>query len=275
MRERSPIRSGLGCARSGLRRAAAAWRAGTRALSPARSGTSALLWMPALVGMPALWALQGRDKDPVEVGLVIAFLVLSLALHEVAHGWVALLRGDPTARDLGRLSLNPIVHIDPIWTLVVPLVTYWTSGFIFGGARPVPVNYFRLRHPLRDMALVAIAGPATNLLLGLLFMVAWKAAVFAGPYEATQLLPRVLYQVAFFNVLLAVFNLIPIPPLDGSRVMAWLLPPGLRTTYVGLEQIGMVIIVGLVLFVRPFKLFLFTGIDATWNLLNTLSGGVW
>jgi Zn-dependent protease len=256
MRERFPIQTRIG-------HALLRWRASTR-----RFGPSAL-------GLGAFAVLQGVQRDPVETGLVIAFLVLSLALHEVAHGWVALQRGDTTARDLGRLSLNPMVHIDPIWTLVVPLVTYWTSGFIFGGAKPVPVNYYRLRHPLRDMALVAIAGPLTNLLLGVLFMVLWKAAVFTGHYQETQLLPRVLENVAFFNVLLAVFNLIPIPPLDGSRVMAWLLPPGLRGTYVGLEQIGMVIIVGLVLFVKPFKVFLWSGILATWGFLNALTGGAW
>jgi Zn-dependent protease len=256
MRERSPNRFGLG-------RAAALLRSTSRVLAPSALGLGAFL------------AFQRPERDPIETGLVLAFLVLSLALHEVAHGWVALQRGDTTARDLGRLSLNPIVHIDPIWTLVVPLVTYYTSGFIFGGARPVPVNYYRLKHPLRDMALVAVAGPLTNLLLGALFMVLWKVAVFTGPYESTQLLPRVLEGVAFFNVILAVFNLIPIPPLDGSRVMAWLLPPGLRSAYVGLEQIGMVIIVGLVLFVDAFKNFLWTGILATWHFLETLTGGVW
>jgi Zn-dependent protease len=256
MRERFPIRTRLG-------RALVRWSAPSSRVGP------------YALGLGAFALLQGVQRDPVETGLVIAFLVLSLALHEVAHGWVALQRGDTTARDLGRLSLNPIVHIDPIWTLVVPLVTYWTSGFIFGGARPVPVNYYRLKHPLRDMALVAIAGPLTNLLLGVFFLVSWKAAVFTGHYQATQLLPRVLQSVAFFNVLLAVFNLIPIPPLDGSRVMAWLLPPGLRGTYVGLEQIGMVIIVGLVLFVHPFKVFLWSGIQATWDFLFALTGGVW
>jgi Zn-dependent protease len=256
MRERFPTRTRIGHAL--LRWRAGAWRLG-----------------PSALGVGAFALLQGAQRDPVETGLVIAFLVLSLALHEVAHGWVALQRGDTTARDLGRLSLNPLVHIDPMWTLVVPLVTYWTSGFIFGGAKPVPVNYYRLRHPLRDMALVAFAGPLTNLLLGVLFMVLMKVALSTGHYQETQLLPRVLEQVAFFNVLLAVFNLIPIPPLDGSRVMAWLLPPGLRGTYVGLEQIGMVIIVGLVLFVKPFKVFLWSGIQATWGFLDTLTGGAW
>jgi Zn-dependent protease len=256
MRERFPIRTRIGHAL--LRWRAGAWR-----------------FAPSALGVGAFALLQGPQRDPVETGLVIAFLVLSLALHEVAHGWVALQRGDTTARDLGRLSLNPLVHIDPIWTLVVPLVTYWTSGFIFGGAKPVPVNYYRLRHPLRDMALVAIAGPLTNLLLGVLFMLLMKASLSTGHYQETQLLPRVLDQVAFFNVLLAVFNLIPIPPLDGSRVMAWLLPPGLRGTYVGLEQIGMVIIVGLVLFVKPFKVFLWSGILTTYGFLDALTGGAW
>lgn len=230
---------------------------------------------PALATLAAVALLPVQDRNPLEIGLVIAFLVLSLALHEVAHGWTALKCGDPTARDLGRLSLNPIVHIDPVWTIVVPLVTFMTSGFIFGGAKPVPVDYRRLRSPLRDMSLVAAAGPLTNLLLAVVFMVGWKAAVYLGPYETNQLLPRVLNQAAFFNVLLFIFNLIPIPPLDGSRIMTWLLPSGLRYSYASLERIGMLLIVMLLFFVPPFQAFFWTGIKGTLEALDLATGGVW
>jgi Zn-dependent protease len=246
------------------------------ASDPIRAGASAArrALLPALAGGWVLGQLGG-EKDPVQVALVIAFLVLSLALHEVAHGWMALQRGDPTARDLGRLSLNPIVHIDPIWTILVPLVTYWTAGFIFGGARPVPVDYHRLRSPLRDMALVAAAGPLTNLLLAVVFMLAFKTSFFLLGYELDQLLPRVLYAVMFFNVLLFVFNLVPIPPLDGSRILAWVLPSGLRPAYVRLERVGMLVIVVLLLYVPDFRELLLDGIYATVSLLDVVTVKRW
>ncbi len=228
----------------------------------------------ALVGAWAL-SLQAEDHSPVETALVIAFLVLSLALHEVAHGWVALRCGDPTARDLGRLSLNPLVHIDPVWTLLVPLITFLTSGFIFGGAKPVPVNFNRLRSPLRDMSLVAAAGPLTNLGLAVVFLVALKLAIFVGPYEVYQLLPRVLYESARFNVVLFVFNLIPIPPLDGSRIMTWLLPSSLRETYINLERIGMLLVVALLFFVPGFQAWFYGTIENTLDLLFVVTGGNW
>lgn len=236
-------------------------------------GRGSAFLAPALVA-PAL--IAGRE-DPVETALVIAFLILSLALHEVAHGWVALQCGDPTARDLGRLSLNPIVHIDPIWTVIVPALTYFAGGFLFGGAKPVPVDYRRLRHPLRDMALVAIAGPLTNLILAALFLLAWKAAVWAGPYEREALLPRVLAGSMQFNAILFVFNLIPIPPLDGSRIMTWLLPPGLREPYVSLERFGMIVIIALLFFVPPFQRLYMGGFNTAISFLETITGSyrVW
>jgi len=228
---------------------------------------------PAALGA---WALaQGPERDPLQVGLVIAFLVLSLALHEVAHGWVALKRGDPTARDLGRLSLNPLVHIDPIWTVLVPLFMYWTQGFVFGGARPVPVDYHRLKHPLRDMALVAVAGPLTNLLLAAAFMLCFKASVVLLGNSVSDLQPRVMWGAMHFNALLFVFNLIPIPPLDGSRILAWLLPSGLRRAYVGLERVGMIAIVVLILGVPAFKVLVWAGIDATVELLDLITLRRW
>lgn len=239
----------------------------------AREGVRRLAaFLPLALATPVL--ISGRE-DPVETTFVIAFLIISLSLHEVAHGWVALKCGDPTARDLGRLSLNPIVHIDPIWTIVIPAFTYMTSGMLFGGAKPVPVDFRRLRHPLRSMALVAAAGPLTNLILAALFLTAWKAAVWVGPYEPEALLPRVLEGCLWFNAILFVFNLIPIPPLDGSRILTWLLPSGLRESYASLERFGMFLIIALMFFVPGFNVLYQSGFRATLEFLDLVTGTTW
>lgn len=211
-----------------------------------------------LCGVGAMAAVVGplAGMDPVQLVLGLILLVISLGIHEAAHGWVALKCGDPTARDLGRITLNPIPHIDPFMTLILPaMLFYFSQGrMMFGGAKPVPVNFHRLRHPWRDMSLVALAGPASNLVLAVLFMAGFKFFLTHGLYHgaaptvtarADDLLPRVLLNAANFNVLLAVFNIVPIPPLDGSRVMAWLLPEGLRPAYTGLERFGLLIVFGL------------------------------
>lgn len=200
------------------------------------------------------------DSDPVEVVMTLVLLVICLGIHEAAHAWVALKCGDPTARDLGRITLNPIPHIDLFMSILLPAMLYIGSQgrMMFGGAKPVPVNFHRLRHPWRDMSLVALAGPVSNMLLALFFVVAWKFFMKTGLYNGASpmelrtndFLPKVLAQAVGFNALLAVFNLVPIPPLDGSRVMAWLLPEGLRASYVGLERFGMIFIFAL-LYLSP------------------------
>lgn len=232
------------------------------------------LLVPALL---AVAPVQAQGLGPIGIGLVIAFLVISLGLHEAAHAWVALLCGDPTARDLGRISLNPIVHIDLFMTILMPTALYVISNgaFIFGGAKPVPVAYHRLRKPLRDMMLVAIAGPLTNFLLAILFMLLLKASIYSGIYEGDQLLPKVLSYSMFMNVLLAVFNLIPVPPLDGSRVMRWLLPQSMRASYDVLERFGMLIIIVLMLGVPSFQVFLRSGLGAAINAIDMITGGTW
>jgi Zn-dependent protease len=208
---------------------------------------------------------------------VIALLVISLGIHEAAHGWVALQRGDTTARDLGRITLNPIPHIDPFMTILLPALGFLVGGFIFGGAKPVPVNYYNLRSPLRDMALVAIAGPASNFLLAVFFGLARKLTIQYGLWDEEWLGPRILEYAIYLNLLLAAFNLLPIPPLDGSRVMTWLLPRGVRESYAELERFGLLIVVGLVAFFPPVHDLVRGIMRLMWSWVDTIItlGGTW
>jgi len=180
-------------------------------------------------------------------------LLLGVILHEVAHGWVANKLGDPTARLSGRLTLNPLAHIDPIGSLLIPGILILThSPFLFGYAKPVPVNFNNLRNPKQDMVWVALAGAVTNLLLALGFSIIHRVLMTGSPlwelpYMSLVLHPLILmlrYGVVI-NVSLAVFNLIPIPPLDGGRVMVGLLPLKAAYSYSRLEPYGFFIILGL------------------------------
>jgi Zn-dependent protease len=227
------------------------------------------------------------DLSTVGKVLVLLLLVLSLSFHEAAHAWVAWKCGDSTGKDLGRITLNPIPHIDPFMTIALPAIMLFSqTGFLFGGAKPVPVNFNRLRHPWRDMSFVALAGPLSNFALAFLFMAARKFFIRTGLYnEASEsiylrsedLLPQVLYSAVSFNILLAVFNLVPIPPLDGSRVMAWILPSGAREPYVALERYGLLIVFGLAMFSRDFSSFIQSSMHSVQVGLDKLVslGGVW
>ena len=168
----------------------------------------------------------------------------SLTVHEWAHAWSADRLGDPTARLLGRVSFNPIVHIDPIGTVVLPLLAAFTTGFVFGWAKPVPVNISRLGHPKRDFMIVAAAGPVSNLL-----MATAAALVFRGlgGIEAMgEPAVRALYLFVSINVLLAVFNMLPVPPLDGGNVLSGLLPDTFAPLINGLRQYGFIILLALI-----------------------------
>jgi len=170
----------------------------------------------------------------------LTILIFSAILHEIAHGYVAERLGDPTARIMGRLTLNPIPHIDPFLSILMPLMLILIqSPVIFGGAKPVPVDPFNLREGRKDIALVSLAGPATNLVLAVLATIIIKL-FFDGvlAFSANNLLHFVFSQIVVLNVILAIFNLLPIPPLDGSKIFALLLPERQARTYLSLGSIG-------------------------------------
>ena len=156
---------------------------------------------------------------------LLAVLIFSLSFHEAAHAWAANQLGDPTARMLGRLSLNPAVHIDVIGTLLFPLVAITTGLPLIGWAKPVPVDFRYLRHPRRDFAIVAAAGPASNIVLAVAGALALTVLGGLDAVRSGSLVAGVLAQWVVLNVLLAVFNMVPVPPLDGGNVLMGVLPP--------------------------------------------------
>lgn len=211
----------------------------------------------------------------IQIGCLIAILILSLGLHEYAHALVAYLCGDDTAKRLGRMTPNPVAHIDLVMTIILPAALYFMAGVMFGGAKPVPVVPARLRHPLRDMMFVALAGPVTNLILAVLFMLLWKASEAHWGYKPADLLPTVMHGAVVFNLLLAVFNMLPIPPLDGSRVMAYLLPQPLREPYVGLERFGLLLVIGFIYLLPGGRYVILDAIQWLFSQLYDATGGDW
>jgi Zn-dependent protease len=186
---------------------------------------------------------------------VAAVTIVSITSHEAAHGFVADRLGDPTAREQGRLTLNPIPHIDLFYTILLPLFLLLShTGFIFGGAKPVPVNVSRLRRPRRDWALVGAAGPVTNLLIAVVLTALLWVASLVGLADPASSLTEILAVGVFVNVLLAVFNLIPIPPLDGSRVVQYFLSGTLLGLYRRIERFGLLVIMALVFFVPQLQI---------------------
>ncbi len=186
-------------------------------------------------------------------------LIIGAIFHEYMHGKIADLRGDPTARNAGRLTLNPIAHVDPIGTLLMPILLLVLSGgrFAFAYAKPVPVNPFFLRKPRRDMMLIALSGPLTNFaialfisLLALLLRVVFNLSFYA-PQGVANIsgsggwvnLFELLFYIAVINVVLGFFNLIPVPPLDGSHVLSYFLPPDARRAYNQISRYGFLIII--------------------------------
>lgn len=191
--------------------------------------------------------LSGLSKTQL-ISVLILPVLFAIVLHEVAHGWIAKLLGDPTADRLGRLTLNPIKHIDPIGTILVPgILILFNTGFVFGWAKPVPVTWENLRHPKRDMALVALAGPGANLIMGLLWaLIAMLGGALPASYSwvGDPLIYMGLGGI-LANVLLMVFNLLPLPPLDGGRVAVGLLPGPWAWRLSRVEPYGFFILLGL------------------------------
>jgi Zn-dependent protease len=191
-------------------------------------------------------------------------VIFAITLHEAAHGYAAKHFGDSTAYMLGRVSLNPLRHIDPVGTVLVPLVTLALGGILFGWAKPVPVNFNRLRRPKQDMLWVAAAGPAANLFM----MFIWAGVMRLGMSmpESSLMLPMALMGKAgiTINAVLMVLNLLPLPPLDGGRIAVSLLPPRLAYSYARVEPYGMFILIAL----------LFTGLlnAVLWPLVNGAMG---
>ena len=175
-------------------------------------------------------------------------VIVAITFHEAAHGYVALHFGDSTAKDEGRVTLNPLKHVDPFGTILLPTLLYFTAGFLFGYAKPVPVKFGQLRNPRWDMIWVAIAGPAMNIALAIISAI--LLVLFTQGINDDSVFANVLMRSLSLNAILAVFNMLPLPPLDGSKVVAPFLPIELARPYLGFERFGMVVLL-LVVFVLP------------------------
>jgi len=183
----------------------------------------------------------------LNVAVIAIPAILAITLHEAAHGYAALMFGDPTAKEAGRLSLNPIRHVDPMGTIVLPgLLILASAPFLFGWAKPVPVNFHRLRSPRADMVWVALAGPGMNIALALLSGILLRA-VPEAPGLTGAVIAEGLNKSIFINVILAVFNMIPLPPLDGGRVAVGLLPIPLARALASTEKYGILLVLGIVI----------------------------
>ena len=191
--------------------------------------------------------MQGVD---VIFGIIV--LIMSVVVHEVSHGYIANSLGDPTARIAGRLTLNPIKHLDPVGSVLVPIFTYLIGGFIFGWAKPVPYNPYNLRGGKWGPALVAAAGPLSNFLLAIIFGIVLRIVTPLSVIPEAAL--SLIELIVLINIVLGIFNLIPIPPLDGSKVLFALLPPSMRNVENFFTRYQLILIVALIFFAWRFIL---------------------
>jgi len=196
-----------------------------------------------------------------------AFLVVAMTVHEFAHGWSAYLLGDSTAKHSGRLTLNPLAHIDPFWTLLLPLFLFISSSgqFVFGAAKPVPVNYWALKNPKRDSVLIGASGPLAN------FLLAAGIALLVRSVSVPQVISILLLNLIVINIVLGVFNLMPIPPLDGSRILMGLLPQKLSDLYSRIEPFSFIILLAFI-WLGLFSKLVWPIVDLILKLM--LGGGV-
>lgn len=175
------------------------------------------------------------------IGLLLSFglLMIAMTVHEFSHGWVAYKLGDNTAKNSGRLTLNPLAHIDLVGTVLLPIFLFITTRghFVFGYAKPVPINYWGLRNPRRDMGLIGLSGPLANFIFAILLSLIWKNLADISMFKF------VIEYLITINVILGVFNLIPLPPMDGSRILSAILPPQLAQQYNRIEQYGFIILI--------------------------------
>jgi Zn-dependent protease len=207
-----------------------------------------------------------------DISVWVLPLVIAITFHEAAHGFVAHHFGDNTAWQLGRVSFNPLRHIDPFGTLVMPAILLMAhSPFLFGYAKPVPVNFRALRSPKTDMVWVALAGPATNIALALVAAAAFHAVEFLPP-NAAQWVADNLKNAVVINVILAVFNMLPIPPLDGGRVAVGLLPKPLAVPLSRLEPFGMLILIGFLILLPLAGSQLGLNLDVISSILRSSTG---
>jgi Zn-dependent protease len=209
-----------------------------------------------------------------DVSVWVLPLVIAITFHEAAHGFVAHRLGDNTAYDLGRVSFNPLRHIDPFGTLIMPAILLMAhSPFLFGYAKPVPVNFRALRNPRIDMVLVALAGPATNIALALLAAAAFHVVGYL-PANAARWGADNLKNALIINVILAIFNMLPIPPLDGGRVAVGLLPKALAVPLSRLEPFGMLILIGILILLPLAGAQFGLNLDVISAILRTSTGFV-
>ncbi|CAK0772416.1 Peptidase M48 [Azospirillaceae bacterium] len=183
------------------------------------------------------------DDALFRASIMVLPTIIAITFHEAAHGYIAWRLGDDTAKIRGRVSFNPLRHIDLFGTIILPAILFMSSAPLFGWAKPVPVNFLRLRRPKQDMVWVALAGPGIN--IGLALLSAWALGwVHLAPRELHVWLSNSLFVSLQVNVMLAVFNMLPLPPLDGGRVLVGILPPFLAIPLARMEQFGMLILLG-------------------------------
>lgn len=180
----------------------------------------------------------------LRIVLIIPSVLIGIIAHEFMHGWVAYLCGDRTAKEMGRLTLNPIAHLDLMWSIIIPLILAISGAPIFAMAKPVPINPANFRHPKRDLAYVGIAGPLTN--IGLAALVGFGSRLLWG--DLNEFMQAFVVVFMMINLILALFNLIPIPPLDGSRVVEAFLPPQFMASFYRFERYGIFILFLIIIF---------------------------